>query len=141
MLKIAVLFLAFIVFFVLSLRFAVKLIARFAGKYVGSKHKAAETIINTERPPRQWTDKLNRRITSIRKTAGNSEKVLRRERRAKDTLLKRIDQLIGCFETSPFVHDKETQQLLLSKLREARRLWEEKDWEEIIASPEQKETI
>lgn len=54
----------------------------------------------------------------------------------KAAILKKIDHLIDYSKTSPFVQDKETKEILLNKLLEARRLWEEKDWEEIIASPE-----
>lgn len=132
MLKITILFLVFIAFFVLSLRLAVILMGRFAGKYVGNRHKAAETIINSGRAPKEWTDKLERRMTSIRQSAGRSKKVLRMERRAKDTLLKRIDQLSDYFKTCPLFQDKEAQQLLLSELQKARRFWKEREWEEII---------
>jgi len=108
MLKVTALFLAFIVFFVLTLRLAVILMGRFAGKYVTTKHKAAEMIINTGRAPKDWTYKFEERITSIRKTTESLEKISRIERKAKD--------------------------VLLDGLHEARRLWKEKDWEEIIAS-------
>jgi len=134
MLKITVLFLVFIVFFVLTLRLAVMLMGRIAGKYVTTKHKAAEMIVNTGRAPKDWTYKFEERITSIRKTTESLEKISRIERRAKDVLLKKIDQLIEYFKTSPLIQDKDTRQILLDGLQEARRLWKEKNWEEIIAS-------
>jgi len=55
MLKLSLIFLAFIALFVLLLRGAVILMGRISGKYVGEKHKAAETIINTGKPPTTWT--------------------------------------------------------------------------------------
>ncbi len=54
MLKLFLIFLAFIALFVLLLRGAVILMRRFAGKYIGEKHKEAETIINTGKPPKNW---------------------------------------------------------------------------------------
>ncbi len=124
-------FLAFIVFFVLTLRLAVILMGRIAGKYVGGKHRAAETIVNTGKIPNEWSDKLKKRISSVSKTQGSSKKILGMEKRAKTTVLKKVDHLIDYFKTSPLVEDKETKKILLSELQKARHLWEEKDWEEI----------
>lgn len=132
MLKIFLMFLAFIVFFVLTLRLAVILMGRIAGKYVGKKHKAAEVIVNTGKVPKEWSDKLKKRTFSRVKIQGRSKKISRIERRAKASVLKRVDHLIDYFKTSPLVEDKETKKILLNKLQKARHLWEEKDWEEII---------
>lgn len=125
-------FLAFIVFFVLTLRLAVILMGRIAGKYVGEKHKAAEVIVNTGKIPDEWSDKLKKRISSVSKTQGSSKKILGMEKRAKTNVLKKVDHLIDYFKTSPLVEDKETKKILLSELQKTRHLWEEKDWEEII---------
>jgi len=132
MLKIFLMFLAFIVFFVLTLRLAVILMGRIAGKYVGEKHKAAEVIVNTGKIPDEWSDKLKKRISSVSKTQGSSKKILGMEKRAKTNVLKKVDHLIDYFKTSPLVEDKETKKILLSELQKTRHLWEEKDWEEII---------
>lgn len=70
------------------------------------------------------------------KTQGRSEKVLKMKMQSKTIILKKIDHLIDYSKTSSFVQDKETKEILLNKLLESRRLWEEKDWEEIMASPE-----
>jgi len=136
MFKISLIFLAFIAFFVLILKVVIILMERLTGKYVGEKHRAIEEIVNTGKVPKAWIDKLEKRISSVSKTQGRSKKVLKMKIQAKTAILKKIDHLIDCSKTSPFVRDKETKEILLSKLLEARRLWEEKDWEEIIASPE-----
>ena len=125
-------FLAFIVFFVLTLRLAVILMGRITGKYVSKKHKAAEVIVNTGKVPKEWSDKLKKRIFLRVKNQGRSKKISRIERRAKASVLKRVDHLIDYFKTSPLVEDKETKKILLNELQKARRFWEEKDWEEII---------
>jgi hypothetical protein len=80
--------------------------------------------------------KLEKRISSVSKTQSQSEKVLKMKMQSKTIILKKINHLIDYSRTSPFVQDKETKEILLNKLLEARRLWEEKDWEEIMASPE-----
>jgi len=136
MLKISLIFLAFIAFFVLILKVVIILMERLTGKYIGEKHRAIEEIVNTGKVPKAWIDKLEKRISSVSKTQGRSKKVLKMKMQAKTIIFKKIDHLIDCSKTSPFVQDKETKEILLNKLLEARKLWEEKDWEEIIASPE-----
>ncbi len=136
MLKISLIFLAFIAFFVLTLKVVIIQMGRLTDKYIGEKHRVIEEIVNTGKVPKVWMGKLEKRISSVSKTQGRSEKVLKMKMQAKTTILKKIDHLIDYSKTSPFVQDKETKEILLNKLLEARRLWEEKDWEEIIASPE-----
>jgi hypothetical protein len=109
---------------------------RLTDKYIGEKHRAIEEIVNTGKVPKVWIGKLEKRISSVSKTQGRSEKVLKMKMQAKTIILKKIDHLIDYSKKSPFVQDKETKEILLNKLLEARRFWEEKDWEEIMASPE-----
>lgn len=136
MLKISLIFLAFIAFFVLTLKVVITQIGRLTDKYIGEKHRAIEEIVNTGKVPKVWIDKLEKKISLVSKTQGRSEKVLKMKMQSKTIILKKIDHLIDYSKTSPFVQDKETKEILLNKLLEARRLWEEKDWEEIMASPE-----
>lgn len=136
MFKISLIFLAFIAFFVLTLKIVIIQMGRLTDKYIGEKHRAIEEIVNTGKVPKAWIDKLEKRISSVSKTQSQSEKVLKMKMQAKASILKKIDYLIDYSKTSPFVQDKETKEILLNKLLEARRLWEEKDWEEIMASPE-----
>lgn len=136
MLKISLIFLAFIAFFVLTLKVVITQIGRLTDKYIGEKHRAIEEIVNTGKVPKVWIDKLEKKISLVSKTQGRSEKVLKMKMQSKTIILKKIDHLIDYSKTSPFVQDKETKEILLNKLLESRRLWEEKDWEEIMASPE-----
>lgn len=136
MLKISLIFLVFIAFFVLTLKVVIIQMGRLTDKYIGEKHRAIEEIVNTGKVPKVWLGKLEKRISSVGKTQGRSEKVLKMKIQSKTIILKKISHLIDYSKTSPFVQDKETKEILLNKLLEARRLWEEKDWEEIIASPE-----
>lgn len=136
MLKISLIFLAFIAFFVLTLKVVIIQMGRLTDKYIGEKHRAIEEIVNTGKVPKVWMGKLEKRISSVSKTQGRSEKVLKMKMQSKTIILKKIDHLIDYSKTSPFVQDKETKEILLNKLLEARRLWEEKDWEEIMDSPE-----
>jgi len=61
-------------------------------------------------------------------------KILKMEERAKTMCLRRISKLITYFETSTLVEDKKSTEILLSDLHKMRRLWQEKDWKEIMAS-------
>ncbi len=136
MLKISLIFLAFIAFFVLTLKVVIIQMGRLTDKYIGEKHRAIEEIVNTGKVPNVWMGKLEKKISLVSKTQGRSEKVLKMKMQSKTIILKKIDHLIDYSKTSPFVQDKETKEILLNKLLESRRLWEEKDWEEIMASPE-----
>lgn len=134
MLKFSLIFLALIVCFIVILRVAVLLMGKIASKYVERRHRAAEAIINTGKVPKDWTYELERKIIPVKRNSGESRKILEMEKRAKDIALKRVDHLIDYFETSPFVKDKESREILLGELQKIRGLWEEKNWEEIITS-------
>ena len=84
--------------------------------------------------PEEWSNKLRERISSAGKIEGQSKKILKIKERAKKIVLKKIDHLIDYFKKTPLVEDKETREILLDKLQEIRKLWKEKDWEEIITS-------
>jgi hypothetical protein len=52
-------------------------------------------------------------------------------------VLKRLDELITSFETSPFFQDKEPREPLLEKLSLEHASWEQKNLEETIAKDAQ----
>ena len=134
MLKLFLIFLAFIALFVLLVRGAVILMGRVAGRYVGEKHKETETIINTGKPPKNWTYPLEKKIAKLKESSGRSSRILKMQKKAKNTCLEKLSRLIKHFKTSPLVKDKETRKILLDKLLKVRQRWKEKDWEEIISS-------
>lgn len=114
---------------------------RITGRYVNEKHRAAEAIVNTEKVPKLWSDELEKRISSVDEYSGQSKKILRMKKQAKAVVLKKMNHLIDHFKGSPLIQDKETRKTLLDKLLRARKLWEEKNWEEIIISREQSEPL
>jgi len=134
MLKLFLIFLAFIAFFVLLLRGAVIWMGRFAGKYIGEKHKEAETIINTGKPPPAWIHPLEKKIAKLKENSRGPSGILKLEKKAKDACLDKLDRLIKHFKASPLVKDKETRKILLDELTKVRQRWKEKDGEEIITS-------
>jgi len=108
--------------------------SRIVGKQVGGKHREAETIINTGKVPKEWRNKLEKRVSLVNKTSKNPGKISRIQEQAKGIALKRIDRLIDYFKASPLVENKETRRILLDQLQETRKAWEEKEWKEIITS-------
>lgn len=134
MLKLFLIFLAFIALFVLLLRGAVILMGRFAGKYIGEKHKEAETIINTGKPPKNWTSSLEKKIAKLKEGSRRQDRILKLEKKAKNTCLEKLSRLIKYFKTSPLVKDEETRKILLDKLLKARQRWKEKGGEEVMTS-------
>lgn len=133
MLKLSLIFLAFIALFVLLLRGAVIWMGKISGKYVGEKHKAAETIINTGKPPINWTCNSAKKMAELREDV-RGPRAVKIEEKARNICLKRLKGLIKYFKTSPLCQDEETRKILLDELSKARRVWQEKDWGEIIIS-------
>jgi len=134
MLKLSLIFLAFIALFVLLLRGAVILMGRFAGKYIGEKHKEAETIINTGKPPKNWTYQTEKKIAKLKESSGTSNRILKLEKKAKNTCLEKLDRLIKHFKGSPLVKDKETRKILLDELTKVRQRWKEKNGDKKMES-------
>ena len=134
MLKLFLIFLAFIVGFVLLLRGAVILMGRIAGRYIGEKHKEAEAIINTGKPPPAWIHPLEKKIAKLKENSRGPGKILKLEKKAKNTCLDKLDRLIKYFKGSPLVKDKETRKILLNELLKVRQRWKEKDGKETITS-------
>lgn len=134
MLKLFLIFLAFIALFVLLLRGAIILMGRFAGRYIGEKHKETETIIDTGKPPKNWTYPPEKKIAKLKESSGGSGRILKLEKKAKNTCLEKLDHLIKHFKGSPLVKDEETRKILLDKLLKVRQGWKEKDGEEIMTS-------
>ena len=132
MLKLSLIFLAFIAVFVLLLRGAVSLMGRISGKYVGEKHKAAETIINTGKPPTTWTYNSAKKMAELKEDARGPTAVKIKEK-ARNACLKKLKGLIKYFKTSPLCRDEETRKILLDELSKVGQTWREKDWEEIMA--------
>ena len=133
MLKLSLIFLAFIALFVLLLRGAVILMGRISGKYVGEKHKAAENIINTGKPPITWICNSVRKMAELREDP-RGPRAVKIEEKARNICLKKLESLTKYFKTSPLCQDEETRKILLDELSKVRRVWQEKDWGEIIAS-------
>jgi hypothetical protein len=71
------------------------------------------------------------RLRDLLQRDGRQEKP---ETRTKTRVLKRLDELIDFFETSPFFQDEESRDVLLEQLSLERASWEKKNWEEIIAN-------
>lgn len=106
---------------------------RITGKYVGEKHKAADTIINTGKPLINWTCNSAKKMAELKEDARGSRAV-KIKGKACNTCLKKLKGLIKYFKTSPLCQDEETRKILLDELSKVRRVWQEKDWGEIIAS-------
>ncbi len=132
MLKLSLIFLAFIALFVLLLRGAVIWMGRVSGKYVAEKHRAAETIINTGKPPMTWISNSVRKIAELREDP-RGVRAAKVKKKALSICLKRLEGLMKYFKTSPLCQDEETRKILLDELRKAERVWREADWEEIIS--------
>lgn len=102
-------------------RFAAVLMNVVGERAIGSKHRAAQHIVETGRIPPQWLEAKAR-------AAGATTDVQDVARRA---AIEKLDALIAHFTTSPLVEDEETRQLLLGQLNQAHTAWRERPWHEI----------
>jgi len=123
MLWIFLAFIGFITGFTLLLKFSLMLMGRIVVRQVTAKHKAAEEIVNEGRVPRAWASKTRREIFLKRSNSKTQDKT-------KKKMLKRLDNLIQYFRSSPLVKNEETRAILLDKLRQTRTSWEKEKWEE-----------
>ena len=89
---------------------------------IGSKHRAAQLIIETGKIPPQW----------ITPSLRASESTADAQDAARQAAIVKLDALITHFTTSPLVEDEETRQILLGQLSQARTAWHERPWHEII---------
>ncbi len=77
---------------------------------------------------------LEKKIAKLKENSGTSGRILKLEKKAKNTCLEKLDCLIKHFEGSPLVKGEETRKILLDKLGKVHRRWKEKDWEETMTS-------
>jgi len=105
----------------LIVRLAAALIGAVADHTIGSQHRAAQTIIETGKAPRQW-----RAARSLLGENAHAQDI-----HCKAAAMARLDRLIAHFETSSLVADEETRRLLLQQLHRTRQEWQDKSWGEI----------
>lgn len=134
MLKFSLIFIGFIVCMALIFRGAILVMAKIISKHVEEYHRIARLIVRTRKPPKSWIYKLEKKMIFLERTPAKPAKILKMEKRAKSICLKRICKLITYFETATLVKDKKTTEILLSDLHKMHRLWQEKDWKEIMTS-------
>ena len=131
------------------------LLSRLLGKTIGDRHRAAEVIVNTGNPPKQWTEPWIRRMEVAQRKApsgqgtpagqgtpsGQGAAAPRRtadlKGRAKEKILYELDALTHYFKNAPCFDSAETKELLLSKLADARTNWEARDWDTMVRESEE----
>lgn len=112
-------FIMFALFFVLLLLVSLAGIAfvhRMVESQIGSKHRDAELILQTGKPPDTWLKPFKRRGTL-------PDDPLVQEK-AYETCRTRLNKLIAYFEKTTLVEDEETRGILLEELSEVRRQWD-----------------
>ncbi len=119
MLVVAILLLAIVVLLVLLARFAAAASGRVLGATTSARHKAAEHVIRTRRPPDEWIAALPRRDV--------------RAESAQRALLGRLDKLIRYFTHASVFQDEDARRILLHELRKARDAWASESPESLTA--------
>ena len=121
------------------------LLSRLLGKTIGDRHRAAEVIVNTGDPPKQWTEPWIRRIEVAQRRAAVQQRAAAQRRpadlkgRAKEKILYELNALTHYFKNAPCFDSAETKELLLSKLADARENWEARDWDTMVGECEEPE--
>ena len=125
---------ASIICFAALLRITVVSLARFIGRSIEQKHKAAEIIILTGKIPQIWIDEIGRRILLLEMIENGAEDEVIKQKKAKIAAVKRLDNLKKYFRKSRFVQDEKARYILVDKLEKVKVLWEQRSWEEIISN-------
>lgn len=116
--------------FTFMLKYNIILVGKIAGRQIERTHKAAEAILNTKRPPKEWIEKWERKMDTARDVPNREAEAERIKMRAKKDSVRRLDSLIGYFRATSLMEDEETRLILLEELRKIRRLWNDNwDWE------------
>lgn len=113
-------FLVFVALFTLLFRATTRTIGQRVGEWVDRRHRAAEAIIETGRPPREWIDAL---------PPGGGERGRRR-------LLRELRKLAKYFEHSPLVDTEETRRVLVDQLKEIGNKWKAAPAADLLAAAE-----
>ncbi len=113
-------FLVFVALFTLLFRATTRTIGQRVGEWVDRRHRAAEAIIETGRPPREWIEALPPRG----------------EERRRRRLLRELAKLAKYFEHSPLVDSEETRRVLVDQLEEIRDKWKAAPAADLLTVPE-----
>lgn len=114
MLSIIVLLIVFTLSFLLVLFGGKVLLQKLVDKAVGQKHRHAQKIIETGVPPEEWFNGVSESDS------------------AKNRCLNKLTELIKYFKKTNIITDEETRDLLLKKLNNVYRQWQNQVFTEII---------
>ena len=103
---------------------------RMSERFVTSKFRAAETLLEDGRIPEGWMEAVERKV--FRDWLGRPREEATSESSAREALLEMLDRLIKYFEKCPFFDNPETRELMLSRLREIAESWRAKEWAQIV---------
>ena len=115
-----IVFLVFVALFTLLFRATTRTIGQRVGEWVDRRHKAAEAILETGRPPREWIEALPQAS----------------EERRRRRLVRDLGKLAKYFEHSPLVDTEETRRVLVEELREIATKWKAAPAADLLAVPE-----
>lgn len=88
---------------------------------VERKHRDTEMITETDLAPPDWPRRISFRVLGF--IGGKPAK--------KRMAMQRINRLISYFQRTPLVDDEDTRRLIVSQLTNARKLWKQRNWDEI----------
>jgi hypothetical protein len=118
-------FLVFVALFTILFRFTTRTVGNRVGRFVNSRHHAAESILEDSGVPEDWVEE------ALRKG--------RTGERARRFLLGRLRTLRRYFERSPLVDGEDTRRILLQALDEAREEWSEAAPDELLQRRENRD--
>jgi hypothetical protein len=117
-------FLVFVAVFTLLFRATTRTIGQRVGEWVDRRHRAAEQILETGRPPQAWLEGL---------PPSSPERARRR-------LLRELRRLQKYFERSPLVDTEETRHVLVGQLKEVGDKWKAAPAAEVL-TPAEREAL
>jgi len=113
-------------------KFAGILTTRLSEKFVTTRFKAAESLLEEEKLPQAWLIRIRRTAFRGRWARLKPRTLAEMEEDAKEIALQLLEGLTKYFEKCPFLDTPETRLLLIDRLTALAENWRAKDWRDIV---------
>ena len=109
-------------------QFLVRRAAVQGSRYIESRFRAAECIVNEGRVPEAWVRSFHRHVDAVRRRGGTADEMAQASRRARKRCLRELDSLMRFFQGVTFVDSLATRDVLIQALQRERNRWAAEEW-------------
>jgi hypothetical protein len=109
-------------------QFLIRRAAVQGSRYIESRFRAAECIVNEGRVPEAWVRTFYRRVDAIRRRGGTADSMEQEGQRLRKRCLRELDSLTRFFQGGTFVDSPATRDILIQSLQDERSRWAAEEW-------------